>query len=150
MLSTANIPHLKYIGETPTAQRHVALDGLASGLVPVLVAIDCLDEGVDVPAVDAAIILASSTNDRQFIQRRGRVLRRSSNKARAKLIDIISLPPTSVGRSGRWMLQGELARAKKMAELADNKHEALVQIKSYTGALLTELLQNDGSTRDSV
>ena len=153
VLSTANIPHLKYIGETPTAQRHVALDGLASGHVPVLVAIDCLDEGVDVPAVDAAIILASSTNDRQFIQRRGRVLRRSSNKVRAKLIDIISLPPTSVGRSGRWMLQGELARAKKMAELADNRHEVLLQIKSYTnlfGVLLTELLQDDESTRDSV
>ena len=140
VLSTANIPHLKYIGETPMAQRHAALDGLASGDVPVLVAIDCLDEGVDVPAVDAAIILASSTNDRQFIQRRGRVLRKYSNKVRAKLIDIISLPPTSVGQDGRWMLQGELERAKKMAKLADNRHEALVQIKSYTGALLTELL----------
>ncbi len=150
VLSTANIPHLKYIGETPMAQRYAALDGLASGDVPVLVAIDCLDEGVDIPAVDAAIILASSTNDRQFIQRRGRVLRKSSNKARAKLVDIISLPPTSVGQDGRWMLQGELERAKKMAKLADNRHEALVQIKSYTGALLTELLQDDGSTRDSV
>ena len=143
VLSATNIPHLKYIGETPTAQRHAALDGLASGHVPVLVAIDCLDEGVDVPAVDAAIILASSTNDRQFIQRRGRILRKSSNKTRAKLIDIISLPPTSLGQGGRWMLQGELARAKKMATLADNRHEALLQIKSYTdlfGILLTDLL----------
>ncbi len=46
----------------------------------VLVSIKCLDEGVDIPAVSHAFILASSQNPRQFIQRRGRVLRKSAEK----------------------------------------------------------------------
>jgi len=46
----------------------------------IVVSIRCLDEGVDIPAVDGALILASSTNPRQYIQRRGRVLRMAIGK----------------------------------------------------------------------
>lgn len=146
ILHELDVVHLKYIGETPSEKRRSALDALASGQVPAIVAIDCLDEGVDVPVVDTAIILASSTNERQFIQRRGRVLRKAPGKKKATLIDAIALPPSSAGRDGKWILKGELARAKKMAELADNQHEALLHIKDMTkqyGVLLTELLTSD-------
>jgi len=147
ILHDLGVVHLKYIGETPSEKRRSALDALASGQVPAIVAIDCLDEGVDVPVVDTAIILASSRNERQFIQRRGRVLRKAPGKDKATLVDAIALPPPSVGRDGKWMLKGELARAKKMADLADNRHQVLLRLKEITkryGVLLTELLSGDG------
>ena len=58
----------------------------------ILVAIKCLDEGVDLPAVDRALILASSSNPREFIQRRGRVLRRSPGKYSAVIHDALVIP----------------------------------------------------------
>jgi len=140
--------HLKYTSKTPAPQRQAALEALGNGHTPILLAIDCLDEGVDVPAVDTAIILASSSNKRQFIQRRGRILRRAEGKKMATLIDVIALPPRSIGRDAKWMLNGELARAREMAELAHNKYDALMQIKAHTepyGVLLTELLSGEGN-----
>ncbi|MFN8626115.1 MAG: helicase-related protein [Candidatus Binatia bacterium] len=58
-----------------------------------LVAIRCLDEGVDVPATKTAFILASSTNPRQFVQRRGRVLRTDMGKRRAEIFGFFVRPP---------------------------------------------------------
>ncbi len=139
--------YLTYTADTSNPDRSSALQALAAGQVPVVVAIDCLDEGVDVPNVDEAIILASSSNKRQFIQRRGRVLRRAEGKSFATLIDIIALPPTSAGLEARWMLDGEFARVKEMAELASNKHDALLTVKACAepyGVLLTELLSGEG------
>lgn len=57
-----------------------------------LIAIKCLDEGVDVPATRRAFILSSTTNEKQFVQRRGRVLRRSKGKEYAEIYDFITLP----------------------------------------------------------
>ncbi|NFH70744.1 DEAD/DEAH box helicase [Clostridium botulinum] len=57
-----------------------------------LIAIKCLDEGVDVPATRRAFILSSTTNEKQFIQRRGRVLRKSKGKEYAEIYDFITLP----------------------------------------------------------
>lgn len=140
------LPHTIYIGDTPREDRELALDALGRGNIPVLLAIDCLDEGVDVPAVREAIIVASSTNKRQFIQRRGRVLRRIPEKTLAILIDVIAIPPLSVGNEGKKLLSNELARAKEMAELAKNRYEALLQVQRYTepfGVMLSELLSGE-------
>lgn len=150
ILNRHQIVHLKYTANTSSQQRKDALNAVAEKRVPVLLAIDCLDEGVDVPAVDQAIILASSTNKRQFIQRRGRVLRRSSDKKISTMIDIIALPPQAVGFAGKSMLMGELARATHIAKLAKNHHSSLLQIEEYVqpyGVMLTEILsqgENNG------
>lgn len=91
----------------------------------VVTAIKCLDEGVDVPSITHALILASSKNPREFIQRRGRVLRRSEGKALAYIHDAIVLPPLerpgelSVEKTDT-MTAGELARAIEFASFADN------------------------------
>ncbi len=78
----------------------------------VVVSIRCLDEGVDIPSVTHALILASSKNPREFIQRRGRVLRRSPGKALAHLHDVIVAPETDdEDAMGGSILKGELARA---------------------------------------
>lgn len=147
VLQRHEIVHLTYTANTPSHQRRSTLEALANGHVPAILAIDCLDEGVDVPSVDLAIIVASSSNKRQFIQRRGRVLRRSAGKTTATLIDVVALPPVSAGEDARRMLSGELARVKEMAELAINKYDALRRVKEITepyGVMLTELLSGEG------
>ena len=57
-----------------------------------IVAIKCLDEGVNIPAIKTAFILASSTNPKEYIQRRGRVLRKAKGKEYAVINDFITLP----------------------------------------------------------
>ncbi|MGC4819084.1 DEAD/DEAH box helicase family protein [Micromonospora sp. DT63] len=86
---------------------------VAGGIV---VAIKCLDEGVDIPSATHALILASSRNPREFIQRRGRVLRRSPHKTVATLLDVLVLPDTLDQKDPTWSLVvGELARALQFA-----------------------------------
>ena len=74
--------------EIPT--RRTLLQNFADGELQALVAMHCLDEGVDVPSTRTAYILASSSNPRQFIQRRGRVLRRYPGKEAAVIYDLIA------------------------------------------------------------
>lgn len=147
LLEQRNISHLIYTGETLERERSSALRAIKSGYVRAIIAIKCLDEGVDVPAVDEAVIMASSSNKREFIQRRGRILRKASGKSIATLIDIIALPPLAAGDRFRWMLYGELARVKEMAELALNKYDALIAVKECAapyGVMLTDLMSGEG------
>ena len=58
----------------------------------VLVAIKCLDEGIDIPSADTAIIMASSTNPREYVQRIGRIIRQAPNKYSARIYDMILEP----------------------------------------------------------
>lgn len=86
-------------------------------------AIKCLDEGVDIPSVTHAVILASSKNSREFVQRRGRVLRRAKDKSLAFVYDAIVMPPDSAKGEGLPpdpITSGELARAIEFAGSADN------------------------------
>jgi superfamily II DNA or RNA helicase len=88
----------------------------------ILVSIRCLDEGVDIPAVSHAFILASSQNPRQFIQRRGRVLRKSPDKHMAVIHDAIVIPVEGDDdQSQTSLLRAELVRALQFARSAINK-----------------------------
>ena len=97
----------------------------------VVTAIRCLDEGVDIPAVTHALILASSRNPREFVQRRGRVLRKAAGKALAFVHDAIVLPPAEASHGESEdepdhdsMTTGELVRAIEFAQYADNPASA--------------------------
>jgi len=83
----------------------------------VLLAIKCLDEGVDIPLINRALILASSSNPREYIQRRGRVLRRTPGKYSAQIFDAIVL-----GNDGKPITPNEARRALEFA--ADARNEA--------------------------
>ena len=86
-----------------------------------VVAIRCLDEGVDIPAVDHALILASSKNRREFVQRRGRVLRIYPGKPYATVHDVVVVPNGAPGdRIATRLLAGELARAVEFGRGALN------------------------------
>lgn len=91
----------------------------------VLVSIRCLDEGVDIPAVSHALILASSQNPRQFIQRRGRVLRKSPGKSLAVIHDAIVTPIDPDDTEDQiGLLRAELARSVEFAKSAANQAAA--------------------------
>ena len=88
----------------------------------ILVSIRCLDEGVDIPDVSHALILASSQNPRQFIQRRGRVLRRIPGKHLAFVHDAIVVPVSAESEPEQIsLLKSELLRAIEFADHAINK-----------------------------
>lgn len=88
----------------------------------ILVSIRCLDEGVDIPAVSHALVLASSQNPRQFIQRRGRVLRRSPGKQIAVIHDAIVVPVDLEAEPEQTsLLRAEMVRSIEFAQSALNK-----------------------------
>ena len=91
----------------------------------VLLSIRCLDEGVDIPKISHAIIVASSQNPRQFIQRRGRVLRRSPGKLNAVIYDCIVAPSdTSQGTKFDGLIFSEATRSIEFARTARNATSA--------------------------
>lgn len=81
----------------------------------IVVAIRCLDEGIDIPVTDHALIIASSTVEREYVQRRGRVLRRSPDKLSAEVHDLLL-----VDQQGGALTRSEAVRALEFARLARN------------------------------
>ena len=85
----------------------------------------CLDEGVDIPRSEIAIFCASSGNPRQFIQRRGRVLRNHIEKSIAKIHDLVVIPYQNpdgkVIEAEKSMIKNELQRVVDFSGLALNK-----------------------------
>jgi len=92
----------------------------------ILVSIKCLDEGVDIPSISHAIILASSQNPRQFIQRRGRVLRVFDNeKTHANIYDALITPINIEDEADQIsLLKAEIQRAFEFAKFALNPSAA--------------------------
>ncbi len=102
-----------------------------------LIAIKCLDEGVNIPSIKTAFILASTTNPKEYIQRRGRVLRLYEGKEFAEIYDFITLPQSlndSYGATeqelnmGKSLVRNELMRAFEFARLADNYVDANMKL----------------------
>ncbi|MGH8645009.1 MAG: DEAD/DEAH box helicase family protein [Gammaproteobacteria bacterium] len=103
-----------------TGDQHRTL-GLFEQQGGVVVSIRCLDEGVDIPAVSHALILASSKNPREYIQRRGRVLRKSSGKTVSHIHDVLVTPRFDAEEPPETaILEGELARAIEFGSHALN------------------------------
>ncbi len=91
----------------------------------IMVSIRCLDQGVDIPKISHAVILASSQNPRQFIQRRGRVLRVCSGKYKAVIYDAVMVPVCLEQEPGQLsLLKSELQRSIQFSETAMNRSGA--------------------------
>jgi DNA phosphorothioation system restriction enzyme len=120
----------RFTAEEPNDQRQQILDDFDKKVLQALVAMKCLDEGVDVPSTRTAFILASSSNPREFIQRRGRILRRVPGKTEATVYDFIAIPPqtwkgSSTFNAEKSIVEHELHRFTEFANSARNKHQAL-------------------------
>lgn len=115
-----------------TAEREDILRDLRSGFLDGLVAIRCLDEGIDLPALETGFVLASSSNPRQFVQRRGRLLRKAPGKDKAVIYDFVVVPPPMGGDFNdhaynleRRLFQSELKRISEFCQTALNGFAAL-------------------------
>lgn len=128
------------------AERQDILNNFRLTEIDAMVAMKCLDEGIDVPACRTAYILASSRNPKQFIQRRGRILRRSPGKEYAEIYDFIVKIPNSLLENNeieKKLLKAELNRVAEFASLAMNSLDTIKVLhpvlKSYN---LEHLLTN--------
>lgn len=100
-----------------------AFEAFAAGGFQILLAKRLLDEGVDIPSTREAFIVASSSVEREWIQRRGRVLRRHRDKPFAVIHDFLGLPPARLASSTpsvRSIIDTEVSRAYAFAQYADN------------------------------
>ena len=125
----------KFTCDESVEEREDMLGRLRDRQLDAIVAIRCLDEGIDVPDIRMAFILASSTNPRQFIQRRGRLLRRAPGKNRAYIWDFVVRPPDLGGKfdevtfnTERRLLKRELERIVDFCRTAENGDVALNQL----------------------
>lgn len=115
----------EFVHTVDLATREKVLAQFAQGDIQILVAIKCLDEGIDVPAIQTAFFLASTTNPKEFIQRRGRVLRLAEGKARAVIYDFIVTPADRCQQeTGQSLLRREMPRFAEFASAALNEFEA--------------------------
>jgi predicted helicase len=120
-------PEEKYKG---ISERDFLLQKFADGYYQAIIAMKCLDEGVDVPPARTAIFMSSSGNPREYIQRIGRIIRRYPNKNEATLYDIIVIPsidklPDELKHIEIKIFNNELARYEEIARNAINNAEAL-------------------------
>ena len=126
-------------------ERTEILDKYASGEIEVLTSMKCLDEGVDVPRSEMAIFCASTGNPRQFIQRRGRILRKHPDKHIAIIHDLVVAPQVNSAQENynmeRSLIKSELKRVRDFAVLSENADYAyneLDEVLSYYNLSLFE------------
>ena len=112
----------KFTGDEGMDERKKILKFFDTGSYQALLSMKCLDEGVDVPSTRTAIIMASSGNSREYVQRRGRVLRKSPGKKYAVIYDFVVLPPKEqIDTLARQILQKEFTRVLDFVKTAKNK-----------------------------
>ena len=124
----------KFTSEEDIETRKIITQKFREEKIQAIVAIKCLDEGVNIPSIKAAFILASTTNPKEYIQRRGRVLRKLYGKDYAEIYDFITLPREleSVQNYTKEELQGEsalvkneLRRIKEFSQISMNEMASL-------------------------
>lgn len=136
----------KFTSEEDAAERErIKADFDEGEHLQAVVAIRCLDEGVNIPSIKTAFILASSTNPKEYVQRRGRVLRLFKEKTHAVIYDFITLPfaleltdqvEPEVLESGKSLALREIVRMKDFAAIAENPFDSddlISQIQSAYG-----------------
>ena len=129
-----NLSLRKYTGKTKYKDRKTILNSFSDGKIDALIAMKCLDEGIDVTRAEVGIFCSSTTNPKQYIQRRGRVLRLHKNKSKALIYDIMVKPRriSSDNNFFEWernLIKKEIKRIKEFCESANNKYEALSKIE---------------------
>lgn len=109
------------------------IESFTAGAIDILFAKQRLNEGIDIPAAKRAFFIASSTSEREFIQRRGRVLRKSpeTNKTLAEIFDFIVVPPDRNSVYAQSIVENEIKRAIDFAATADNYAEIEKILRKY-------------------
>ena len=123
--NSAGLKAHEFVHDVDGKTRRAVLDAFSKGDIEAIISIKCMDEGVDVPSTKTAVFLASTTNPKEFIQRRGRVLRKSKGKTYASIYDFIVIPPHGADKdAAQSILRRELPRFSEFADAAVNKYVA--------------------------
>ena len=129
VLNSAGWSSTRFTSEENTRKRKIIMKDFVDGAVDALVSLKVLDEGVDVPVCNKAFILASTRNRRQYVQRRGRVLRKHSTKSKSVIYDFVVLPAVGAENSAsKNLMKAELERVDDFCELALNRRDVENQI----------------------
>ena len=127
-------PHttvMQFTGETHN--RNEILEKYSKGELDVLTSMKCLDEGIDVPRSEMAIFCASTGNPRQFIQRRGRILRTHKDKKFAIIHDLVVVPKIDYSSPSfsmeRNLLNNEMKRVREFADLSENSSDTVQELE---------------------
>lgn len=119
-----------FSGKTEPHERKIILDQAISRKKPIF-AMYCLDEGIDIPEFNSAILVSSSRSKRQYIQRRGRILRKAKKEEIAQLYDIVVFPlkqdDVIKNEAAILIIKKEFERVNELSADAINKFEALSQ-----------------------
>ena len=130
-----------------TNDKEYVLEQFANGEIDVLTSMKCLDEGVDVPRAELAIFCARTGNPRQFVQRRGRILRNHQEKQFAYIHDLVVIPeinPNSESyKMERSMLKKELERVNNFALLSENSSHTINVLLDTMNYYNLNLYQNE-------
>lgn len=142
VLNQMEVRYFEYVGVLNSrTERPTILEEFRRGIRKTLLAVGCLDEGIDIPACDAAVFISSSTSERQFIQRRGRVLRTAPNKTKAYIFDYLVYPklPSYVSDDERKtaldMIEAQYRRIKIMMDDAINGVQEQIRIENFLSTL---------------
>lgn len=127
-LAELNIDAAQYTESETGEERLVNIEQFKKGTFSTLVAIKCLDEGVNIEEIERAIIIASTNNPREFVQRRGRLLRKAPNKDRSEIYDFIVLEEDPLFNS---MNLKEIQRMYEFSRLAINRDSLLLKYNDY-------------------
>jgi superfamily II DNA or RNA helicase len=120
----------RFTAEEDLVERQNIKKYFSQGMYQAITAIKCLDEGVNIPGIKTAFILSSSRNPKEFIQRRGRLLRKCEGKDKAVIYDFVTLPRDLDNvrygdfESDKTIVVGELARVNEFGKIADNSEKA--------------------------
>ena len=128
----------RFTADESLKERRQIIDDFKLGFIDAMVSIRVLDEGIDIPACKQAFLLASSRNERQFIQRRGRILRKTPGKDFSVIHDFIVLPSENNGIDDclKKLIESELERVIEFAHVAINKiiiYEQAKKVANYYG-----------------
>jgi superfamily II DNA or RNA helicase len=130
-----------------TLDKENILEQFGRGEIDVLTSMKCLDEGIDVPRSELAIFCASTGNPRQFVQRRGRILRKHKDKQFAYIHDLVVVPEISPSSENykmeRSMLKKELERVNNFALLSENSSNTINVLLDTMNYYNLNLYQND-------
>ncbi len=126
-LSTNGGKASKFTASEDITERMQLIDSFNKGYIEYLVAIKCLDEGINIPSIKSALILSSNDNYREFVQRRGRILRLYKNKDIAHIYDVIVLPSYTNDSFAKI----EFRRYYEYARLALNQNVLFKQLDIY-------------------
>lgn len=133
-----SISHTTTVREFTSAskERDKILRDFANGDLEVLTSMKCLDEGVDVPRSEMAVFCASTGNPRQFIQRRGRILRKHKDKHNAVIHDLVVAPMINSASESfemeRRLLEMEMKRVRDFASLSENADYTYLALEDIT------------------